>query len=459
MKRNLYVFPVFIALLTVIFSFSVWGDYSFNDVQSGTEIAFTVGITTSEGEPKAVTGVLSAGMPEGTAASLTEDGRVFISGKPLIANKYAFVLTLAYDTGETEDINCALNVLPAVPYIFSQPVPQSVGVGETAMLSVGAEVSAPETNILSFQWYTCSYDGSDVFPIDGAADSTLPYTPSEAGSGFVFCRVTSTNNGFSSFVDSDIIRVDSVSVSLASIAVNRMPDKTEYTVGELLDTSGLEVRLFYTAGESRDITEGFICAPSLLDSAGTHSITVSYEDQSCSFNISVQEAEEIISAIQLASKPYKLTYKVGEQLDTSGLSLSVYTNFGQKTVDSGYTFAPQFFTEPAARQAVKVNYGGFECSFYVVVVEAAPVSSVPTAEQEIGVMESPVVITLSPDKTEFDNNVRSDRSSSLTVTIVIIALISLLGLGFYVVIMQHGGWDEFLADMKELIDNEKPDRK
>ena len=70
-----------------------------------------------------------------------------------------------------------------------------------------------------------------------------------------------------------------------------------------------------------------------------------------------------------------------------------------------------------------------------------------------------MVITVSPDKAAEHNNVRSERNSSLTATIVIIALISLLGLGFYVVIMQHGGWDEFLADMKELIDSEKPDRK
>jgi hypothetical protein len=258
-------------------------------------------------------------------------------------------------------------------------------------------------------------------------------------------------------VDSDIVKVDSADVSLVSVAVNRMPYKLDYTVGEALDTSGLEIRLFYSTGENRDITEGFTCSPMILDSSGTHSITVSYESLACTFNVSVNEAEEKISAIQIASKPYKLTYRAGEQLNTSGLSLTVYTNLGQRTADSGYTCTPQFFTEPSARQAVKVSYGGFECSFYVVVIEAVPASSAPTDEPENSVMESPVVITVSPDKAEH-NNIRSERNSSLTATIVIIALISLLGLGFYVVIMQHGGWDEFLADMKELIDSEKPDK-
>ena len=459
MKRKLFVFLGSVVLLTVLLSFSAWGDYSFNDVQSGTEIAFTVGVSTPDGSPKTVTGVLSAGMPEGTTASLTEDGRVFISGKPLIANEHIFILTLSYDSGETEEITCALNVLPAVPFIYSQPAAQSIGVGETAILSVGAEVASPESNILSYQWFSCAYDGSAALPIDGATDANLPYTSSESGQVFLFCRVTCTNNGYSSFVDSDIVKVDSADVSLVSVAVNRMPYKLDYTVGEALDTSGLELRLFYSTGEKRDITEGFICSPMILDSSGTQSITVSYESLACTFNVSVNEAEEKISAIQIASKPYKLTYKTGEQLNTSGLSLTVYTNLGQRTADSGYTCTPQFFTEPSARQAVKVSYGGFECSFYVVVIEAVPASSAPTAEPDNSVRESPVVITVSPDKAAEHNNVRSERNSSLTATIVIIALISLLGLGFYVVIMQHGGWDEFLADMKELIDSEKPDRK
>ena len=61
MKRKLFVFLGSFVLLTVLFSFSARGDYSFNDVQSGTEIAFTVGVTTPEGSPKTVTGVMSAG--------------------------------------------------------------------------------------------------------------------------------------------------------------------------------------------------------------------------------------------------------------------------------------------------------------------------------------------------------------------------------------------------------------
>ena len=458
MKKNYSVFIFIFSLMIALSAVSARGDYSFNDVQAGTEIAFTVGVSSPDGSPKAVTGVISAGMPEGTTASLTSDGRVFLSGTPLVANGYDFVLTLSYGTDETEDINCSLNVLPAVPLIISQPEAQSVGVGETAILSVVAEVASPETNILSYQWYTCDQYGSGAVPIDGADAASLPYTSSEAGSGYLFCRVTCNNNGFTAFVDSDTVRIDSAGVSLASIAVNRMPAKLDYNVGEALDTSGLEIRLFYTSGDSRDITGGFTCTPTVFSSVGTQTVLVSYETCSCTFSVSVREAEETVTAIQLASKPYKLTYKAGEELDTSGLSLTVYTNSGQRIADSGFTCSPRYFSEPAARQAVKVSYEGFECSFYVVVTAADQASPAPSGAPEAGIKESPVVVTVSPSPNGKDTSVRG-RDSSLTATIVIVAVISLLGLGVYVVIMQHGGWDEFLADMKELIDNEKPKKK
>ena len=78
-------------------------------------------------------------------------------------------------------------------------------------------------------------------------------------------------------------------VKPVSLGVYLLPDKTHYTVGESLDTTGLVLRQTDSRGQTQEIRSGFTCEPVRLDSAGRQEITVRYGEQSCRFTVTVEE--------------------------------------------------------------------------------------------------------------------------------------------------------------------------
>lgn len=87
-------------------------------------------------------------------------------------------------------------------------------------------------------------------------------------------------------------------MKLTSLSVQSMPNKTEYTVGDTLDTTGLVLNGHYegtwhsvSLDKDVEITSGFTCTPTTLDTAGTQTITVNYDGQSTSFDVTVKEKE------------------------------------------------------------------------------------------------------------------------------------------------------------------------
>lgn len=90
-----------------------------------------------------------------------------------------------------------------------------------------------------------------------------------------------------------------------SLSVNTLPAKTEYTVGDTLDVSGLSLRETDNTNGSREITEGFDYMPKTLDKAGKQEITVTYGGLSCRFTVSVTEkaAEAPSQAPQASASP------------------------------------------------------------------------------------------------------------------------------------------------------------
>ncbi len=83
---------------------------------------------------------------------------------------------------------------------------------------------------------------------------------------------------------------------LESIAVTTPPAKTSYTVGEVLDLTGLVVTATYSDGSSGVVTEysTLPASGSTLDTAGTLTITVSYTEgdvtKTTTFDVLVNEA-------------------------------------------------------------------------------------------------------------------------------------------------------------------------
>lgn len=76
-------------------------------------------------------------------------------------------------------------------------------------------------------------------------------------------------------------------LGLSDLVIASMPTKTEYTVGETVDTAGLSLTATYTDGKTGTIASGFTCMPETLTTAGTQTITVSYGGLTVSFDVEV----------------------------------------------------------------------------------------------------------------------------------------------------------------------------
>lgn len=72
-----------------------------------------------------------------------------------------------------------------------------------------------------------------------------------------------------------------------------------------------------------------------------------------------------LSGLTIATAPTKLTYTVGESIDTTGLSLTAtYVDGTTGVITSGFTCSPETLST-VGMQVITVSYGGFTASFDV----------------------------------------------------------------------------------------------
>ena len=75
--------------------------------------------------------------------------------------------------------------------------------------------------------------------------------------------------------------------SANSIEIVANPTKVKYILGDALDTSGLKIKVTNLDGTTKEITSGFTCSSTKLDTAGTQTITVAYEGETTTFTVTV----------------------------------------------------------------------------------------------------------------------------------------------------------------------------
>lgn len=77
--------------------------------------------------------------------------------------------------------------------------------------------------------------------------------------------------------------------TVTGIAVKTRPTKTEYYVGDTLDTAGLVVTVTYGDGSTQDISEGFAVSGFDSETVGEKTVTVAYHGSTAPFEVSVAE--------------------------------------------------------------------------------------------------------------------------------------------------------------------------
>ncbi len=312
---------------------------------------------------------VSGSLPEGLSLVVEEEAQeanVYLQGALSEAGIYECIITI-----DQTSFSCPVTVMPQQPAVASSADIRCYP-GDAVQISISASVS--DGGELSYQWYRSLSSAEMGNPVDGAVSDSLIVATDEIGTLYYSCLVTNSGGGLTASALSSPIAVTVEELSVSSLSVEAMPERTEYAVGDTLDTTGLCIRAELANGNTRILMEGFGIYPTRLEEAGIQDIEVSYQGKTCLFSVNVQQDEEAIDKITVLTMPSKTSYTVGDALDTRGLSIRAYTESGYRDITDGLRCSPARL-DTGGTQQITVSYGGKTCTFPVQVAQSvSPVS-------------------------------------------------------------------------------------
>ena len=142
--------------------------------------------------------------------------------------------------------------------------------------------------------------------------------------------------------------------AVTKLQLKSKPTKTEYYVGDLLDTSGMSVVASFENGSSAEISaDRFDYSLTEFTSAGKKIVKATYGGKYTTFFVTVKEKD--ITAIEITTPPAKTTYTVGDDFDATGMEVTAsYNDSSTKIITSGYTIS--YNMEAAGTEIVTVSY-------------------------------------------------------------------------------------------------------
>ncbi len=175
---------------------------------------------------------------------------------------------------------------------------------------------------------------------------------------------------------------------LIDIVISTPPEKTEYWIGEPLDTTGLVLTLTYSDGSIKQVTEGYTVSGFSSTSAGTKVVTVEYEGVFAVLNVEVKApTTSTITGIEIYTLPAKTEYFVGEKKDFSGLSVYVlYSDGSKEVVTSGWADSG-FNSSSAGTKTITLRYKLRYTAKFTVTIKTVELTGIQ--------------ITTMPDKTQY----------------------------------------------------------
>ena len=153
-------------------------------------------------------------------------------------------------------------------------------------------------------------------------------------------------------------------VTADSISISKKPDKTTYFTGDSFDSTGMEISVNYSNGQKELIGSGFNISCD-LSSAGTKTVNVSYNGNTTSFTVDVEDLA--VNNISLYSTDIQKEYRVGESVVAEEIGILVnYNNGSQNLIKKGFNLNYDFSTP--GTKTVTVSYGGKTTSYEVEVM-------------------------------------------------------------------------------------------
>ena len=272
-------------------------------------------------------------------------------------------ITAKSNNGKTA--SCSVTVNPIQPTGIKATPETSTLYGLNGTVKLSANVMPSNATNKAVTWSSRNTSVATV-----SSDGTVK----AVGYGTTVITAT-TVNGLTSNCTINVKKEEVTSLTIAT-----QPTKTNYYVGDTLNTAGLTLKAAYNNGTTQTITSGFTCTPTALSTAGAQTVTVNYGGKTATFTVNVQDVT--LSGIAIASNPTKTSYYVGDTLDTTGLKLTAtYNNGTTQTITSGFTCDVSTLSTAGA-QTVTVSYGGKTATFAVnvqnVTLSGIAIASNPT---------------------------------------------------------------------------------
>lgn len=155
---------------------------------------------------------------------------------------------------------------------------------------------------------------------------------------------------------------------VTGITIKTKPTKLEYEYGQPIDTKGGVLTVKYKSGktETVDIANSMISGYNATK-VQKQTVTVTYKGKTATFEVTVND---VIEKIEIATKPTKLTYTVGENIDVSGGTILVtYKSTATKTESLTQEMISGYNSQTVGEQTIIVTYEGKKTEFKVNVEE------------------------------------------------------------------------------------------
>ena len=203
----------------------------------------------------------------------------------------------------------AHNVEVAREFAASEPTLSSISISGETEYTVGDKLALTVTATYS--------DGTSANITEQVEWNNLP-DMTTAGT----FEVTATYDGVTS--EAVTITVKAVPV-VNSIAVTTLPTKTNYDIGDGLDTTGMVVTATYSDGSTAEVT-GWYTSSVDMTTAGEKTVTVNYyvngTTWQATYKITVNEAladDVTLVSMEITTDPTTTEYQVNDALDISGM--------------------------------------------------------------------------------------------------------------------------------------------
>lgn len=212
-------------------------------------------------------------------------------------------------------------------------------------------------------------------------------------------------------------------IEATGIEATILPDKVRYYEDDTFSPDGLTISLVYTDG-SKETVSGYALSTPDMTAGGGKIITVTYNDFTTSFEITVIG----ISSIEITKTPAKKEYYTGDSLDVADMTVILkYTDGTSKTLTE-YTVSG-FDSTNAGEKTIIVTYKTHTASFKVTVYAASGIriASLPNRVYykigEVIDLTGLVVMLIRNDGTEEEihdyeiNGFDSSKTGSKTITV------------------------------------------